>query len=349
MAEFFNARERRGVLWLLPLVGLFVVGVLLAERRSAEVLAEADEEQMGCVVDSVERFAFDPNTVTYAELRRLGFSKTQALSLLNYRAAGKVFDIPEEIAGIYGMTDSLYLLLETFIHISPQYAARPKYLSHAWSSDRPTPSTPRPFRVDTVTVGYLKQIGFSTRWAEMFVSIERDRGFRNMAEIYECKYIRDSIARFLEPYLIFPEHVDRFVTLLELNLADSVALRSVRGIGEKTVTRILNYRQRLGGFYRVEQLSEVMGVTEENFELILQQISCDSCKIQKIDVNFASPKELSRHPYVSPKILRKLLKQRQQRELRGGWSTVEEMVKEHILTNVDAARLRPYLKFGTPR
>jgi len=77
----------------------------------------------------------------------------------------------------------------------------------------------------------------------------------------------------------------------------------------------------------------------------LKQIRVDSCEIQKIDINFADPKVLGRHPYIPPHILRKLLKTRQ---LKGGWSTAEELIEDKILTREEAARLAPYLRFGLP-
>ena len=94
----------------------------------------------------------------------------------------------------------------------------------------------------------------------------------------------------------------------------------------------------------MEQLAEIPGVTESNYEKILKQIYCDSCKIRKIDINFADPKILGRHPYIAPRVLRKLLKTRQ---LKGGWSTAEELIDDNILTREEAARLAPYLEFGS--
>ena len=130
--------------------------------------------------------------------------------------------------------------------------------------------------------------------------------------------------------------------LLEINSADSAALVAVNGIGAKSAAEIVKYRDLLGGFYSVEQISEVKCVTEQNFAKILQQICCDSCKIQKIDINFATPKVMIRHPYVSSRALRKIIKQRQ---LKGGWSRIEEMVEDEILSEDEAKRLAPYLWF----
>jgi competence ComEA-like helix-hairpin-helix protein len=132
------------------------------------------------------------------------------------------------------------------------------------------------------------------------------------------------------------------VELLEINSADSAALVAVNGIGVKSAVEIMKYRDLLGGFHSVEQISEVKCVTEQNFAKILQQICCDSCEIQKIDINFAAPKEIARHPYMSARALRKIIKQRQ---LKGGWSRIEEMVEDEILSEDEAKRLAPYLWF----
>ena len=130
--------------------------------------------------------------------------------------------------------------------------------------------------------------------------------------------------------------------LVELNGADTTALISVNGIGSKSATEIVKYRELLGGYHSVEQISELKCVTEQNYEKILQQIYCDSCEIRKIDINFAAPKVIARHPYVSATALRKIIKQRQ---LKGGWSRIEEMVEDNILSEDEAKRLAPYLWF----
>ena len=130
--------------------------------------------------------------------------------------------------------------------------------------------------------------------------------------------------------------------LVELNSADTTALISVNGIGSKSAVEIVKYRDLLGGYHSVEQISELKCVTEQNYEKILQQIYCDSCEIRKIDINFAASKVIARHPYVSAAALRKIIKQRQ---LKGGWSRIEEMVEDNILSEDEAKRLAPYLWF----
>lgn len=127
MAGLFQTRERRALVVFLLLAGVFVAGLLLAERRESAVSADRAEAEMEATVaaDSVRLFEFDPNTVEYADLRRLGLTSRMAVSLLKYRAAGKVFRIPEDVATCYGMTDSVYFILEPYIRIGREYALTP--------------------------------------------------------------------------------------------------------------------------------------------------------------------------------------------------------------------------------
>lgn len=344
MAKFFSNREIRALILFVPLAILVILVIIFIRPKTTPKIAQRITQELESRQDSISLHPFDPNTADFDELRLLGFTKYQAVSLLKYRAAGKIFRIPEDMTLCYGIDDSLYRSLRPYIRIGRRYAIAPqKYRRERLITERLAPSL---FRIDTVSARYLRAIGaLSKRQAEAFIRWRDLSGIRDMEELRACYVISDSVATALEPYIIFPEQPIRIgETQIELNSADSATLLNIVGIGEKTVGRILQYRKRLGGFLRVEQLSEVQGITERNYEKILQQIYCDSCKIQKIDINFASPNELARHPYLAPRSLRRLLKQRQ---LKGGWSTVEELVQENILTREEAARLAPYLQFGS--
>ena len=344
MGKFFTEREIRAVAVFLPLAGLLVLGIVLVRPKADPAAALRVEAEMEERADTVIMQPFDPNTVDYDGLRRLGLTKHEAVSLLKYRAAGKIFRIPEDVTLCYGISDSLFYRLEPYIRIGRKYAIAPQEYRTGRVVSEPMP--PAPFRIDTVSARYLRAIGaLSKRQAEAFVRWRDLSGIYDMEELRACYVVSDSVASALEPYVIFPERKAEPIDVpVEINTADSAALRSVAGIGEKTVVSIIGYRDRLGGFLRAEQLAEVPGVTERNYEKILKQIYCDSCEIRKIDINFATPKVLRQHPYIPPQKLRKLLKTRQ---LKGGWSTAEELVEDNILTREEAARLAPYLRFGT--
>lgn len=348
MAKLFSELELRGVLIFLPLAGLFVVGIFLVSRRSSEGAAREAEAKMKpqtVVADTLRLVPFDPNEVEYEELLTFGIPKKAAVGLIRYREFGKVYRIPEDVALCYEISDSLYQCLKPYIRIGSQYAPQPRREYVPWERKDEESIPLSPFRVDTVGAEYLRAtLGWTYKQAAAFLQWRRINDPRSQQELAECFLLRDSLAEVIAPYVIFPEgKPDLLLRPLEINRADSAALRSVVGIGEKTVMAILRYRDRLGGFYSVEQLAEVRGVMESNYEKILQQIYCDSCEIRKIDINFAASQELTGHPYIEPKALRRLLNRRQ---LKGGWSTAEEFLKDDILKPEEAARLVPYLRFG---
>ena len=345
--RFFSEREIRAVAIFLPLAAIVIVAIVLARPKADAQAATQVETAMEQRTDSVEvkLRTFDPNTVDYEALRALGFTKYEAVSLLKFRASGKIFRIPEDVALCYGISDSLYQKFAPYIRIGRKFALAPKN----YRSERLVvkPIAPSQFRIDTVSARYLRAIGaLSKRQAEAFIRWRDLSGIYDMEELRACYVVSDSVASALEPYVIFPERNPAAAEngLIDINKADSAALISIVGIGARTARSILYYRARLGGFVRVEQLAEVPGVTESNYERILKQISCNSAEIQKIDINFASASALGRHPYIPPQTLRKLLKQRQ---LKGGWRHTQELVEQHIITQEQAARLSPYLIFGS--
>lgn len=344
--KLFTEREIRAAAIFLPLALLVLVGTMLARpKRDPQPALEAERRAVAQQQrDTLRPRPFDPNTVSYEELRDMGLTAAEAAGLIGYRASGKIFAIPEDVATCYAIGDSLYRQLKPCIRIRRRYVRQ----ARRYDNDRMVthPIAPQPFRVDTVSARYLRATGLLTqRRAETFVKWRNTHPIKDMDEVRKCYAIDDSTARVLEPYLLFPEPAARPDPRIGINGADSATLCTIKGIGPKTAGRIVAYRERLGGFVRVEQLAEVAGMTEANYERILQQIYCDSCGIRKIHINFAAPEEFGEHPYMSSRILRKIMNRRQQ---KGGWITPEAFYEEDILSPEEAARVAPYLSFGLP-
>lgn len=339
--KLFTEREIRATAIFLPLA---LAGMMLARPKHAPqpLPGAAPQPTAERQRDTLRLRPFDPNTVSYEELRDMGLTAVEAAGLIRYRAGGKLFGIPEDVATCYTIGDSLYRRLKPHIRIRRRYARQLR----RYDNDRMVahPIAPEPFLVDTVSARYLRATGLLTqRRAETFVNWRDTHPIEDMDEVRKCYVIDDSTARALEPYLLFTPPAGQ--RLIGINGADSATLCTIKGIGPKTAGRIVAYRDRLGGFVRAEQLAEVNGVTETNYERILQQIYCDSCRIRKIHINFAAPEEFGEHPYMSSRILRKIMNRRQQ---KGGWITPEAFYEENILSPDEAARVAPYLSFGLP-
>lgn len=343
MKPLFSDREIRAAAIFLPLAILTIAGLALLRSRVDPDLARQVETLMETPRPAADPAPFDPNTVDFEELLRLGLTKSQAVTLLHYRASGRVFRLPEDVALCRGLDDSTFRSIRPYIRIGRQFAIVPADPRRDRIVAPPLPLAP--FRIDTVSARYLRATGLlSLRQAETFINWRDSHPLRNLDDVRKSYVIGDSLAAVLAPYIVFPApepSAPRFP--VEINSADSAALCSVHGIGPKTAGAIVRYRQRLGGFVSTTQLAEIPEITESNYEKISQQIYCESCNIRKIDINFATSEQLRNHPYIDRTILRRLHKAKL---LKGGWSTAEEFRQARILDPETTERLIPYLHFG---
>lgn len=87
---------------------------------------------------------------------------------------------------------------------------------------------------------------------------------------------------------------------LDVNRADSALLLRLAGIGPKLAARIVAFREKLGGYYRLEQLSEVYGMNQETLDQLKRTGAWNigSGVYRKIQVNTFEAAAL-RHPYLS--------------------------------------------------
>lgn len=131
-------------------------------------------------------------------------------------------------------------------------------------------------------------------------------------------------------------------TVVELNTADTIILKKVPGIGSTFARRIVKYRELLGGYLSVRQLSEVYGIDEEVYDKLKPWFIVDTSAIQKLPVNTVDIRELYRHPYIDSRQARVIYQLRRQTGKLSGWESLQ-LLEE--FTEADRERLMPYLSF----
>lgn len=132
--------------------------------------------------------------------------------------------------------------------------------------------------------------------------------------------------------------------MVELNSADTTRLKMLRGIGSGYAKMIVTYREKLGGFYKAEQLLEVYKFPDETYQKIKHQLSVDTTLIRKIKINEATVKQLKSHPYISYYQALSIVENRElQPAMR--YNSLYDMVVDEDLKEEDILRVAPYFSF----
>jgi DNA uptake protein ComE-like DNA-binding protein len=128
--------------------------------------------------------------------------------------------------------------------------------------------------------------------------------------------------------------------IIELNTADTIALRLVRGIGAHFARKIVDYRERLGGYVHIQQLLDLRGVDPDRLAQWMPQLSLDVSKIVKIDLATTDERTLQRHPYIGYYAASGIIHFRTTQGAQA--CTLHALLENNVLNEDTAQRLKPY-------
>jgi len=126
-----------------------------------------------------------------------------------------------------------------------------------------------------------------------------------------------------------------------MNLVDSVELEEIRGIGKVLSSRIIRFRNNLGGFVTMAQLEEVYGI--EDYALTnLKQAAfiADEYLPKQLNINIFSIEELAKHPYVGFQEAKVIVAFRDQ---HGKFESANDLLRIHTIDSTWLNRVSPYL------
>ena len=132
---------------------------------------------------------------------------------------------------------------------------------------------------------------------------------------------------------------------ITLNVTDTAQWKKIPGIGSSYASRIIKYRDKLGGFISINQLKEVYGIDDELFDKISSYIreenNClESCR--KLKINKLEFKEILAHPYIDYEQTKAIVNLRRR---IGDISSIDELAMLDEFAAEDIVRLKPYLQF----
>jgi competence ComEA-like helix-hairpin-helix protein len=166
--------------------------------------------------------------------------------------------------------------------------------------------------------------------------VERLMPFINIAE----SSTSSSSANFTASPTPSPSAPKFTARVIEINSADTSALISLPGIGSKLAARIINFRDKLGGFTSVNQVGETYGLPDSTFQKVKNKLQCNSNSVTKLNINTADINLLKTHPYIKWNIANAIVNYRQQ---HGNYRSVEELKKINIISDDIFNKIAPYL------
>jgi competence ComEA-like helix-hairpin-helix protein len=129
-------------------------------------------------------------------------------------------------------------------------------------------------------------------------------------------------------------------SIIDINSADTTAFIALPGIGSKLAARIVNFRDKLGGFYSVAQVGETFGLPDSSFQKIKQYLKFENASIKKININTATIDELKAHPYIKWSLANPIIAYRKE---HGPFAKVEDIKKVMAVTDEIYIKISPYL------
>ena len=159
-------------------------------------------------------------------------------------------------------------------------------------------------------------------------------------QIWDSMRIADSLWRDSVGWRYTAQHVKKD-TILDLNLCDTTELQYIRGIGRYTAVQIVQYRERLGGFYSPAQLTDE-ALQKCHLDTLLAHFTADAKDIRCIDINRCNIEMLQRHPYLRYEQAKAIYNLRR-KQLR--LTSLDDLRALPELSDSDLQRIAPYLCF----
>lgn len=219
------------------------------------------------------------------------------------------------------------------------------------------------FNPNTIDSNRLMDLGFSAKMASRVVRYRLKGGkFKIRQDVSKIYGLDSAFYSRLYPFIDLPTGVARpagkaawrkdpklpfvkeVVPPFDINEADTGQLKKIRGIGDKLSLRLVRYRDALGGFITLDQLSEIYGLDTAVISRIREKTFIKPGFVPRhVNINVVSEKELADHPYLERSGARSIVAYRFQ---HGNFKSLEDLGKIGGLDQKAIRKLIPYLTTG---
>lgn len=223
------------------------------------------------------------------------------------------------------------------------------------------------FDPNTVSLDQLLKMGLNKRSASIWIKYTSKGGhFKKVEDVLKIYGLREDWFAQAKSYIQILEKPDQEMGKLEksnfssfddkkfskkgvqpcipidVNTADTAAWQSLRGIGRVLANRIIKFRDKLGGFYQVDQVKETFGLADSVYQKIRPCLQLGAPTLKPLLINQASFNELAGHPYLGFKAAKAIMNWKDQ---HGPFGKMEDLEGLVALEPGKLEKLKPYVQF----
>lgn len=200
------------------------------------------------------------------------------------------------------------------------------------------------FNPNRLPIKQWQKLGLNELQIKSIKNYETKGGhFYTKADVKKMYTLTSADYERLQPFILLPDdslHTNNVALVLELNSADSAQLTRLKGIGPAFARRIVQYRQRLGGFCSKRQLKEIFGMDNIRYADVQGQLTLNPRHIKKMHINTIELDDLKLFPYLNYKQANALIQYRKQ---HGNYESVNELSNVAIIDAATLSKIRPYM------
>jgi len=335
---------------------------IIAFQHSIEIDQSASSPQnAGWELPKKQVFA-NPNYASKEQLIAIGLSAKIASTIINYRNTGAKFYRKIDLKKIYGLNDSTYRKIEPFVRIDI-FPKKQQKVKNKKPDGKIPENILKPFLFDPnqASKDTLLQLGLQPKIAQTIINFRTKGGtFRIKSDFKKIFGLTEKNYLALYPFIQLPEQQSDVKieeiqstkafpltnnsyddTKIDINKADIETWVKLPGIGYTYAGKIVQYRDKLGGFYSIDQIKTTYGVPDSVIDKNYSLFEISPIRRQ-IPINSIKAEELKNHPYITSRQAHIIVNYRTN---HGPFSKLDDLKKIHALKTDFLNKISPYLLF----
>lgn len=367
---YVNIAQRKGIIYLCLLITSYAIARSFYIKTHLKPLPEIVLTASGHTATDDEGSTremrinkIDLNKTDVAALTKAGVRQHVAERIIKYRNVVGGFKDGGQLRRIYGISPEETDLLQKIGYLSGPSGKgaglEPKRNNQHARNNIPNSSSDlrlSDFDPNTVTSESLLAMGLPQKAVKGLINF-RNAGavYKSSADVQKVYAISPDLLDKMLPYMKFDETKEepkssivqnssnkkpaKIYQMVDINRASMEDLDQLPGIGPGYARRILNWRDKLGGFATLEQIKETYHLPDSVFKKIEGYILFKTPPY-KININTADEAALSGHFYINKKEASIICAYRNN---HGPFRKITDLKKVIVLDDAWIARIEPYL------